>query len=71
MFQKDNFIHSTYAKKSGFTGKIAILKKDINGFCEHEGEDVCTEIKTFSKNNTALIDMSYDDVKKELTEIIC
>lgn len=72
MFVRDNFIHSTYAKHSlslGMDGKkVALLKKDIRKYYE---EEEGTRIFTNNYEDELVITMSYDDLKKELTETIC
>lgn len=64
MITKDNFIHSTYLE----TGRrAAILKENITGYDEVDGGCMVYLIT----QACPIITMSYDDIKKELTETIC
>lgn len=64
MFTKDYFLHSTYPITHK---KVAIRKTDIASYAE---EVRGTILMTFSEDKI-IISMTYDDVKKELTETFC
>lgn len=64
MFVKDKFLHTSYDPSFKFGGlKLAIKKSDVKYYEHYEPNST----KIFTKYNSFLVSMPYDEVKAALT----